>query len=105
MEHIVQFAIGIDDEGIKKRITEQAEKQIIGNIEQSVRNKLFVSNYYGGNANEKSPLSAFSERLIENFLEKHKDEILEKTAIHLAGKLVRTKAAKAILEVHQNDSI
>lgn len=98
MEHIVQFAIGIDDYGIKKRITEQAEKQIIQNIEQAIRDKLFQSSYYGGHANEKSPLSAYSERLIESFLEKHKDEILEKTAIHLAGKLARTKAGKALLE-------
>jgi molybdenum-dependent DNA-binding transcriptional regulator ModE len=98
MEHIVQFAIGIDDEGIKERITESAEKQIIKDIEQQVRNKLFESSYYGRNANENSPLNDYSKRLIESFLEKHKDEILEKAATHLAEKLVRTKAAKALLE-------
>ena len=98
MEHIVQFAIGIDDDGIRERITEQAEKQIIKNIEQSVRNKLFDAPYYGRNADEKSPLSDYSKRLIETFLEKHKDEILEKAAAHLAGKLVRTKATKSLLE-------
>lgn len=98
MEHIVQFAIGIDDEGIKDRITENAEKQIIKNIEQQVRNKLFESSYYGRNADERSPLSDYSERLIEGFLEKHKDEILEKAAVHLAEKLARSKAGRAILE-------
>lgn len=98
MEHIVQFAIGIDDEGIKERITESAEKQIIKDIEQQVRNKLFESPYYGRNADENSPLNDYSKRLIESFLEKHKDEILEKAATHLAEKLVRTKAAKALLE-------
>lgn len=98
MEHIVQFAIGIDDDGIKKRITENAEKQIIQNIEQSVRNQLFESHYYRRDADENSPLSEYSKRLIGNFLEKHKDEILEKAAVHLAEKLVRTKAAKSLLE-------
>ena len=98
MEHIVQFAIGIDDEGIKERITENAEKQIIKNIEQQVRNKLFESSYYGRNADERSPLNDYSKRLIESFLEKHKDEILEKAATHLAEKLVKTKAGKALLE-------
>ena len=98
MEHIVQFAIGIDDEGIRERITEQAEKQIIKNIEQSVRNKLFDASYYGRNADEKSPLSDYSKRLIETFLEKHKDEIIEKAAVHLAEKLARSKAGKALLE-------
>ena len=98
MEHIVQFAIGIDDDGIRERITEQAEKQIIKNIEQSVRNKLFDAPYYGRNADEKSPLSEYSKRLVETFLEKHTDEILEKAAKHLAEKLARSKAGKAILE-------
>lgn len=98
MEHIVQFAIGIDDEGIRERIAENAEKQIIKNIEQQVRNKLFESPYYGRNADEKSPLNDYSKRLIESFLEKHKDEIFEKAAVHLAEKLARSKAGKALLE-------
>jgi hypothetical protein len=96
MEHIVQFAIGIDDEGIKERITENAEKQIIKDIEQQVRNKLFEPFYYR-DADEKSPLSDYSKRLIESFLEKHKEEIIEKAAVHLAEKLARSKAGKALL--------
>ena len=97
MEHIVQFAIGIDDEGIKARITEQAEKQIIKNIERSVRNQLFESHYYRRDADEDSPLSEYSKRLVEVFLEKHTDEILEKAAKHLAEKLARSKAGKNLL--------
>ena len=62
-----------------------------------MRNKLFESSYYGRNADERSPLSDYSKRLIEDFLEKHKDEILEKTAGHLAEKLARSKAGKALL--------
>ena len=98
MEHIVQFAIGIDDDAIKKRIAENAEKQIIQTIEQSVRNKLFDAGYYGRSADERSPLSDYSKRLIDSFLEKHQDEIVEKAAAHLAEKLARRKAGKAILE-------
>lgn len=97
MEHIVQFAIGIDDEGIKERITENAEKQIIKDIEQQVINKLFESRYYNRNADENSPLSDYSKRLIESFLEKHKEEIIEKAAVHLAEKLARSKAGKTLL--------
>ena len=29
MEHIIQFAVGIDDNAIVKRVEEQAEKQIV----------------------------------------------------------------------------
>ena len=32
MEHIVQFAIGIDDESIRKTVIETAEKQIIDKL-------------------------------------------------------------------------
>lgn len=93
MEHIVQFAIGIDDEAIRKNIINGAEKQIIANIEQDIRKNIFNSSYYN-----KDVLSAFSEKCIEEWLDKHKDELLEKTAIYLAGRLVRTKAAKAVIE-------
>lgn len=97
MEHIVQFAIGIDDEAIRNRVTENAEKQIIQRIEQSVRNKLFESHYYRRDADENSPLSEYSKRLVDEFLEKHKEELLEKTAGYLAAKLARSKAGKNLL--------
>ena len=97
MEHIVQFAISIDDQTITERIEKNAEKEIIKHIEQQVRNGLFES-YYSRDADEKRGLNEYSKRLVENFLEKYKEEILEKTAIHLADKLVKTKAGKALLE-------
>mgnify|MGYP002508119774 CR=1 FL=1 len=97
MEHIVQFAIGIDDDGIRKRIEERAEKQIIENIEQQVRDSLFETHYYRADADENSPLSDYPKRLVEGFLEKNKDEILEKAAAYLAEKLAKSKAGKALL--------
>lgn len=97
MEHIVQFAISIDDQTIAKRIEDNAEEQIIKQIEQQVRNGLF-EHYYGRDADEQSGLNRYSKEIVENFLEKHKEEILEKAAIHLSDKLVRTKAGKALLE-------
>ena len=97
MEHIVQFAIGIDDNAIADRIEKNVEKQIIQNIQQQIRNKLFQSQYYRGDADEKSPLNDYSKGIVEGFLQKHKDEILEKAAIHLADKLARSKAGKDLL--------
>ena len=97
MEHIVQFAIGIDDEAIKERIEATAEKQIRQNIERQIRNSLFEARYYGADADEKSRMNSVALRIVETFLEKHKDELLEKASEHLAEKLARTKAAKAII--------
>ena len=96
MEHIVQFAIGIDDNAIVKKIEESAEKQIIKSIEKTIRNKLFEVPYYRADT-EDSHLSDYSRRLVESFLEKNKEELLEKAAVYLAEKLARSKAGKALL--------
>lgn len=94
MEHIVQFAVGIDDNAIVKNIMEHAEKVITDELTQQVRDKLFSSSYYARHATEKDPLSSYAEGLINRYLDSHKDEIIEKAAIHLADKLSRTKAVK-----------
>ena len=99
MEHIVQFAVGIDDEAITNRVSEHAEKEIIKDLKQQVTNKLFESYYYRQNANpQNDPLSDFSKSIVQNFLKDNKEIIIERTAKELADKLVRTKAGKAILE-------
>ena len=41
MEHIVQFAISIDDDTITKRVEERAEKVIIDDIRKKVENAFF----------------------------------------------------------------
>ena len=97
MEHIVQFGISIDDSYIKQQVEDSAKKQIIDEIKQDVCNKLFTS-YYHTNATPNDPLSSFSINIIDEFLEKNKEVILEKAAKHLADKLSRTKAGKALLE-------
>ena len=96
MEHIVQFAIGIDDNAIVKKVSENAEKEIIKNLQQQVANKIFET-YWNKDVNPKTdPLSNYSKGIVENFLEKHQTEILEKAAAHLADKLARSKKGKEI---------
>ena len=98
MEHIVQFAVGIDDDAIRKIVVANAEKEIIKDLKQDVANKLFEGYYWNQNADpKKDPLSEFSKGIIEKFLKEHQEEILNKAAIHLADKLARTKKGKEIL--------
>lgn len=99
MEHIVQFAIGIDDAAIVKNVAEHAEKEIITDLKQQVTNQLFQAYYYRQNADpEKDPLSEFSKDIILGSFEEHKDVIIQKAAEILADKLARSKAGKAIFE-------
>lgn len=98
MEHIVQFAIGIDDNAIRERVVANAEKEIIKDLKQDVANKLFEAYYWNQNADpKKDPLSDYAKGIIEKFLQQHQEEILERAATHLADKLARTKKGKEIL--------
>lgn len=100
MEHIVQFAIGIDDDAIIKRIEERAEKAIIDELRKKVESAFFAKSYYGNITNEPG---AWSERLFLDFLDKHKAEILECAGRYLAEKLAKTKAGKELLNGVKED--
>ena len=100
MEHIVQFAVGIDDNAIVKNITEHAEKQIINELKQDVANKIFQSSSYYRNANadpKTDRLSYFSENIIKEMFKENEQYILDKAAAILADKLARSKKGKEIL--------
>lgn len=91
-EHILQFAISIDDEAIRKAVMARAEKEIVKTITQNIEAHLF-ENRYGRNIG----LNERSEKIVEDWLNDHKSEIIDKAAEHLADKLSRTKAAKEML--------
>ena len=100
MEHIVQFAVSIDDNAITQYVTKHAEKEIIKDLKQQVANRLFESRYYRGNSDpERDRLNEWAKNeIINTFLDENKDKIISEAAKELAVKLARTKAGKAILE-------
>ena len=106
MEHIFNIAINMDDDRIKEAVAAKAEKEIMANLTKEVGQIIFerTSSYYGyGNSRnnkgyDPNHLSSWSKMQFENFLAKHKDEIITGAAKELADRLVRTKAGKAILE-------
>lgn len=93
MEHIVQFAIGIDDQTIAKRIEENAEKVILKEIKTMIADHIF-ENRYGKHVG----LSGRSAKMVEEWLDQHKQEIIDKAAEHLADKLARTKAVREMVQ-------
>lgn len=99
MEHIVQFAVGIDDNAIVKLVTEHAEKEIIKDLKQDVINKIFQADYYRTNADPKrDKLSWTAEKLIREMFAENEQVIIDKAAALLADRLARTKKGKAILD-------
>ncbi len=75
MEHIVQFAIGIDDNAIRKVVESTAEKQIIDDIRQQVLDKMLEKSGWGAynsHAKPEDPLQAWVCQEIISFMAEHK---------------------------------
>lgn len=99
MEHIIQFAIGIDDERIAQSVEKSAEKTIVKDIEAQVANKLFENRYYGRDADPaRDNLSEFSRLIVSDMLHENKDAIVDKAAQYLAEKIARSKAGEEVIE-------
>lgn len=88
MEHIVQFAIGIDDETIQNRIEEHAYSDVLNKLTKNAVDGVF------------SHSSAYTRDImweglmgeaLQSFLEERKDEIIDKAANMLADRFQRTK--------------
>lgn len=88
MEHIVQFAIGIDDKAIQNRIEEYAYKDVLDKLAKEATDTVFAhTNAYSRENMWKTVLVGALQR----FLEERKDEIIDKAANMLADRFQRTK--------------
>lgn len=95
MEHIVQFAVGIDDNAIRQRVEQSAEKEITKQLADDIKKTFYEVDYYGHTSNRPS---SFVLAKIDSFLENNRDAILEMAADKIAEKLARSKRGKVILE-------
>lgn len=101
MEHIVQFAIGLDDDAIRKELEANAVKQIEKDLKQELIDRMFDtsdtwgrhrSNYHANPQTD--PLSAWVRNMVSETLLTYKDRIIERAAEVLAESLKRTKAVR-----------
>ena len=95
MEHVIQFAVGIDDDRIVNLVEANASKQIIGELKQQVANRIFSANYYCKNADpSRDQLSEASVQIVSDFLEANKDTIVERASEILADKMFKSKTIR-----------
>lgn len=88
MEHIVQFAINIDDKTIQNRIEEHAYTDVLDKLAKEAMDTVFAhTNAYSRENMWKTVLVGALQR----FLEERKDEIIDKAANMLADRFQRTK--------------
>lgn len=98
MEHIVQFAIGIDDNEIRKNVIRTAEKQIVEQIKQDLTDRLFSSRGWNKHASPEDPLSSYALALLADYLEENKDAIVDRAAKYLADRVSKCKSAQSLKE-------
>ena len=91
MEHIVQFAIGFDDEGIRKRLEENAYDDILNKLVNEAKKGLSLncSDLY-----QRQRWSTIVDSALHNYFDENKETILDLAASKLAESYKRTKAHK-----------
>lgn len=96
MEHIVQFAIGIDDEAIKKQVKVSGYKDVINGLMKEAKSGLVGTPYASENYLGRVEINwdRVLEAKMKEFMEKNKDVIIEKAAEKLAESYRRTKKFK-----------
>lgn len=96
MQHIINFAIEVEDDRIVQAIEKNVEEKVIKTITEKIENLICNKSYYG-RVNDYKPLENMIASRIDTVISAHKDFILEKAAEKLAEKLARSKDGKAIL--------
>lgn len=88
MEHIVQFAISIDEKTIQNRIEEHAYRDVLDKLAKEATDTVFAhTNAYS----RENMWKTMMEDALQRFLEERKDEIIDKAANMLADRFQRTK--------------
>lgn len=88
MEHIVQFAISIDDKTIQNRIEEHAYRDVLDKLAKEATDTVFAhTNAYS----RENTWKTMMVNALQSFLEERKDEIIDKAANMLADRFQRTK--------------
>lgn len=95
MEHIVQFAIGIDDKAIQNRIEEHAYRDVLDKLAKNAVDSVFA--HTSAYSRESMWKSLMGEAL-QSFLEERKDEIIDKAATMLADRFQRTKKYREAMD-------
>lgn len=86
MEHIVQFGVSIDDSAIQRRVEDSCVEAV---------KKKMMSCFFDNYSNPKFE----TEEIIKSWLDKHKDEVIQRSAEIIAEKMYRsTKVRQSIIE-------
>ena len=94
MEHLIQMTINVDDKKIVESIERNAEKTITENLDKEVKKIIFnfENDWYGNDLIR--GVSDWTEDRLNEFLEKHKDQIIDLASDKLADKMYKSKKVR-----------
>lgn len=92
-EHIITLAIHFDEDRVVKLAEESAVKQMVAKVNAEVEKRTKKSGYYG-----ESDLDEMIAKKVNDCIEEHKAEIIEKASDKLADKLSRSKVGKDLIK-------
>ena len=95
MEHIVQFAVSIDDDRIQKIMEESAAKQISDDIKKASHG---VRNYSSDLNKEPENLKKLFKESIDEYVKENADKIIEIVVPELVKNMMKTKKVKEAIE-------
>lgn len=105
-EHIINIAVGIDDDAIRKAVIDGAEKKIICDIKEDILKHLFMSKYYSYSAVDRDHrtgavtvsrdaiLNELAMNIVKETIEGCKEDIIDRAAKEIAESYKRSKAFK-----------
>lgn len=100
MEHIVQFAVGIDDDAIRKYCEESAVKQIVKDVMDFSHGKDKWSGKV--NPNPENLKDLFVDE-IRKYVNEHVDEVLQSAVQEVAKGITRSKKFKEATDTVVNE--
>ena len=95
--HLIQLSIDMDDGRIKDIVERQASEQIIKHMRQEIEKTLFSHRGWQSEATDprrRDGYSDYVETVFKEFLEKNREDILDRAAAKLVESVKRTKAFK-----------
>ena len=96
MEHILNIAFDFDDNRVRNVIEKQACEQAINKLSKDIEDALVAeaSGYYYNRSKVGDGIAAIAKSRVDRIIDDNKDIIIQEAAKQLAGRLMRTKAAK-----------
>lgn len=99
MEHILQFAVSIDDASIEKLVIESATKQLANEIINQAKKSLGLIDRYGRSIfDEDGDGYYIAKEAIEKAVKEREDEIIDRVIDRIADKTYRGKKYQKVLD-------